>query len=62
MRAEPTVRILVVEDDRVLADGLVEALQDEYYSVDLAVDGEAAAELAAVNVYDSSGKVRKQLR
>lgn len=50
--AEPTVRILVVEDDRVLADGLVEALEDEFYSVDLAMDGESASELAAVNLYD----------
>lgn len=46
------MRILVVEDDRVLAEGLVEALEDEFYSVDLSLDGESAAELVAVNDYD----------
>ena len=47
------MRILVVEDDRVLAEGLVEALEGEYYSVDLALEGEMASELAAVNAYDA---------
>lgn len=46
------MRILVAEDDRVLAEGLVEALEGEFYSVDLALDGETASELAAVNEYD----------
>ena len=46
------MRILVVEDEEVLAQALVEALQGEFYAVDLAGDGEAASELAEVNSYD----------
>jgi DNA-binding response OmpR family regulator len=46
------MRILVVEDEEVLAMALVEALEGEYYAVDLAPDGPTAAELAAVNSYD----------
>lgn len=44
--------ILVVEDDRFLAGLLCEALRDAFYAVDLAIDGEAASELIAVNAYD----------
>ena len=46
------MRILVVEDEPVLAQALVEALEGEYYAVDLAGDGETASELAEVNTYD----------
>jgi DNA-binding response OmpR family regulator len=46
------MRILVVEDERVLAEALVEALQQEFHAVDLARDGETASELADVNEYD----------
>jgi DNA-binding response OmpR family regulator len=46
------VRILVVEDEEVLAQALVEALQGEFYAVDLACNGEAASEMAEVNSYD----------
>lgn len=46
------MRILVVEDERVLAEALVEALQQEFYAVDLACDGETASELADINEYD----------
>ncbi len=46
------VRILVVEDERVLAQALVEALEGECYAVDQAHDGETASELADVNAYD----------
>jgi DNA-binding response OmpR family regulator len=46
------VRILVVEDEEVLAQALVEALQGEFYAVDLAGDGEGASEMVAVNSYD----------
>jgi DNA-binding response OmpR family regulator len=46
------MRILVVEDEEVLAKALVEALEGEYYAVDLARDGRTAAELTAINQYD----------
>jgi len=46
------MRILVVEDEKILAQALVEALEGEYYAVDLAPDGRTASELTAVNQYD----------
>jgi DNA-binding response OmpR family regulator len=46
------LRILVVEDEEVLAQALVEVLERDFYAVDHAGDGETAAELAAVNEYD----------
>jgi DNA-binding response OmpR family regulator len=46
------MRILVVEDDAALAEGLVETLRDEHYAVDLARTGSAAAYRMAVNDYD----------
>ncbi|HEY4597427.1 MAG TPA: response regulator transcription factor [Thermoanaerobaculia bacterium] len=46
------MRILVVEDEEVLAQALVEVLERESYAVDHAPDGETAEELAAVNEYD----------
>lgn len=46
------MRVLVVEDEAVLAQALVELLEGEFYAVDHAGDGETAAELAAVNEYD----------
>ncbi|MEA2601287.1 MAG: two-component system, OmpR family, copper resistance phosphate regulon response regulator CusR [Acidobacteriota bacterium] len=46
------MRILVVEDEDVLAQALVEVLEDECYAVDRAGDGEMASELADVNEYD----------
>ncbi len=46
------LRVLVVEDEEVLAQALVELLEGEFYAVDHAGDGETAAELAAVNEYD----------
>jgi len=46
------MRILVVEDEEVLAKALVEALEGEYYAVDLAPDGRTASELMAANRYD----------
>ncbi len=46
------MRILVVEDEEVLAQALVEALEGEFYAVDRAADGEAASEMAEVNSYD----------
>ena len=46
------MRILIVEDEPVLAQALVEALEDEFYAVDCAPDGETASELVGVNNYD----------
>lgn len=46
------MRLLVVEDEPVLADAIVEALRIEAYAVDLAAAGAAAEELMAVNDYD----------
>ena len=40
------LRILVVEDEEVLAQALVEVLKEEFYAVDFAGDGETALELA----------------
>jgi len=46
------LRILVVEDEEVLAQALAELLESEYYAVDLASDGRYAEELVAINAYD----------
>lgn len=46
------MRILVVEDEKVLAQALIELLEGEFYAVDHAGDGETAAELVAINEYD----------
>ncbi|MEO3873866.1 response regulator transcription factor [Nonomuraea sp. B12E4] len=46
------MRVLVVEDERLLADAIAEWLRDETHAVDLAHDGEAALERIAINDYD----------
>ena len=46
------VRVLVVEDERLLADTIAEGLRRQAMAVDVAYDGEAALERAAVNDYD----------
>jgi len=46
------MRILVIEDEELLAAAVVEMLRDECYAVDLAADGGTAEELAAINSYD----------
>ena len=46
------MRILVVEDDSVLAAALTRALNQSAYAVDLVVDGEAANEALATTAYD----------
>jgi DNA-binding response OmpR family regulator len=46
------VRILVVEDDRSLADALRRGLAEHSYAVDLASDGETAMLLARTEPYD----------
>ncbi|MFD1539218.1 response regulator transcription factor [Nonomuraea guangzhouensis] len=46
------MRVLVVEDERMLADAIAEWLRDETHAVDTAHDGEAALQRIAVNDYD----------
>ncbi|MFE9100838.1 response regulator transcription factor [Actinomadura geliboluensis] len=46
------MRVLVVEDERLLADTIAEWLRDDAHAVDLAYDGAAALERTGVNDYD----------
>jgi DNA-binding response OmpR family regulator len=46
------MRILVVEDERLLADAVAEALRHETHAVDVVYDGGAALDRATVNDYD----------
>jgi DNA-binding response OmpR family regulator len=46
------VRILVVEDERQIADAVAEWLRREAFAVDVAYDGDAALERLGVNEYD----------
>ncbi|MGJ6968403.1 response regulator transcription factor [Streptosporangium sp. G11] len=46
------MRVLVVEDERMLADAIAEWLRGETHAVDTVHDGEAALERIAVNDYD----------
>jgi DNA-binding response OmpR family regulator len=46
------VRVLVVEDERLLADTIADGLRRQAMAVDVTYDGEAALERVAVNDYD----------
>jgi DNA-binding response OmpR family regulator len=46
------MRVLVVEDERLMADAIVEWLRRETFAVDVAYDGDAALERFGVNDYD----------
>jgi DNA-binding response OmpR family regulator len=46
------MRVLVVEDERLLADTITEGLRRHALAVDVAYDGDAALERLAVNDYD----------
>jgi DNA-binding response OmpR family regulator len=46
------VRVLVVEDEPILADAIAEWLRRETFAVDVVQDGDAALERLAVNDYD----------
>lgn len=46
------MRILVVEDEHLLAEAIAEWLRDEAHAVDVALDGNAALERLGVNDYD----------
>jgi two-component system copper resistance phosphate regulon response regulator CusR len=47
------MRILLVEDDAVIASSLSKGLREEAYAVDVASDGDAAVYQAAINPYDA---------
>jgi diguanylate cyclase (GGDEF)-like protein len=46
------MRILVIEDDELIAQSLIKALTDQYYTVDVANDGNAGWELASAFSYE----------
>ncbi len=46
------MRILLVEDDELLAESLVKVLGDNHYAVDLATDGQTGWEMANAAPYD----------
>src|ERR1044072_473706 len=46
------VRLLVAEDEQVLADTLAEGLRHHGFAVDVCYDGDPASERAAVHAYD----------
>jgi DNA-binding response OmpR family regulator len=46
------MRVLVVEDERLLADAIAEWLRREAFAVDVVYDGDAALERITVNDYD----------
>jgi len=46
------VRVLVVEDERLLADAVTEGLRQSAIAVDVVYDGDAALERLGVNEYD----------
>ena len=46
------MRILVIEDDELIAQSLVKTLSDQYYTVDVANDGNAGWELASAFSYE----------
>lgn len=50
---EPSPRLLVVEDDRVIAGAVVQRLTSAGYRVDTVHDGTAAIEIAAGRSYDA---------
>jgi DNA-binding response OmpR family regulator len=52
MRHDGWVRVLVVEDNEVVAQAVAEGLRDQGFAVDVAGDGEAALDKAAVAPYD----------
>ena len=47
------MRILLVEDDAVIASSVAKGLREEAYAVDVATDGDAALSEAAINPYDA---------
>lgn len=52
LRSLAAMRLLLVEDDQLIAEPLVKALTDQNYVIDLATDGQAGWELADAFTYD----------
>jgi two-component system OmpR family response regulator len=48
------MRILLVEDDTALADGIARALRAENFAVDIAANGEDGAHLGDTGIYDAA--------
>src|SRR3990172_536678 len=46
------MRILVIEDERKVANFIKKGLEEEHYAVDVAYDGERGLELIEINEYD----------
>ncbi|HSD64249.1 MAG TPA: response regulator transcription factor [Ignavibacteriaceae bacterium] len=46
------MRILVIEDEKGIANFIRDGLEEEYYAVDVALDGRTGLEMAQVNDYD----------
>jgi len=46
------MRLLLVEDDELIAEALVKALTDQHYVVDVATDGQKGRELVETFAYD----------
>ena len=46
------MRILIVEDEKRIADFIARGLKEEHYAVDIAYDGEQGLYLAEINTYD----------
>lgn len=46
------MRILLVEDDRMIGGAVSQALKDASYAVDWVIDGKAAIEAADLEAYD----------
>lgn len=46
------MRILLVEDDRIIAESIKEGLEDESYAVDVAFDGDEGYRTASADEYD----------
>jgi len=46
------MRILIVEDEKELADSLAQGIRQQGYAADIAYDGEQALTQAEVNIYD----------
>jgi len=48
------MKILLVEDDRLLANEIATSLRDENFAVDIAFDGEDAEHLGNTELYDAA--------
>ena len=48
------MRVLLVEDDAAIADGLARALRAEHFAVDVASNGEDGGHLGATELYDAA--------